>query len=93
MFWRVRRALSKEGIVVDLLFSGDQVQGVVLIDGTKIYSKAVIIATGTYLASEIYIGEIVTPLLLKLSIVRSIFRRILLNVLIYEGSKLEHRHG
>ncbi|NLY11855.1 MAG: tRNA uridine-5-carboxymethylaminomethyl(34) synthesis enzyme MnmG [Firmicutes bacterium] len=51
----------KEGIVVDLLFSGDQVQGVVLIDGTKIYSKAVIIATGTYLASEIYIGEISYP--------------------------------
>ena len=50
----------KEGIVVDLLFSGDQVQGVVLIDGTKIYSKAVIIATGTYLASEIYIERSVT---------------------------------
>ncbi|WP_349402152.1 tRNA uridine 5-carboxymethylaminomethyl modification enzyme MnmG [Candidatus Phytoplasma solani] len=46
-----------EGLVNNLLIKGNQVQGVCLLDGQKIYGKTVIITTGTYLASQILIGE------------------------------------
>lgn len=46
-----------EGIVEDLIVNDDKVQGVILENGTKIYSKIVILTTGTYLKSDILIGS------------------------------------
>ncbi|MBY7576853.1 FAD-dependent oxidoreductase, partial [Candidatus Phytoplasma sp. Tabriz.2] len=46
-----------EGLVNNLVIQNNQVQGVCLIDGTKINAKTVIITTGTYLASQILIGD------------------------------------
>ncbi|MDI9419486.1 MAG: tRNA uridine-5-carboxymethylaminomethyl(34) synthesis enzyme MnmG [Firmicutes bacterium] len=46
----------KEGTVTDLLIKGNRIGGVV-IGNTKIKAKAVILATGTYLRSRIFIGE------------------------------------
>lgn len=46
-----------EGEVKDLLHDNDSVFGVVLGDGRKIYSKAVVLATGTYMNSEILRGH------------------------------------
>ena len=46
-----------EGIVEDLIVNADKVQGVILENGTKIYSKIVILTTGTYLKSDILIGS------------------------------------
>ena len=46
-----------EGIVEDLIVNDDKVQGVILENGIKIYSKIVILTTGTYLKSDILIGS------------------------------------
>ncbi|WP_041640020.1 tRNA uridine-5-carboxymethylaminomethyl(34) synthesis enzyme MnmG [Aster yellows witches'-broom phytoplasma] len=46
-----------EGLVNNLIIQKNQVQGVCLIDGRKINAKTVIITTGTYLASQILIGD------------------------------------
>ncbi|AGL90376.1 tRNA uridine-5-carboxymethylaminomethyl(34) synthesis enzyme MnmG [Candidatus Phytoplasma australiense] len=46
-----------EGLVNHLLIKNNQIQGVCLLDGRKIYAKTVIITTGTYLSSQILIGE------------------------------------
>ena len=46
-----------EGEVVDLINEGNVIKGVILKDGTKIPSKAVIIATGTYMESVILRGS------------------------------------
>lgn len=45
-----------EALVENLIIKNNKVLGVVLSDGTKKKSKAVIITTGTYLASNILIG-------------------------------------
>ena len=47
----------KEGIVEDLIVENDKVLGVILEDGTKIYSEAVILTTGTYLKADILVGS------------------------------------
>ena len=47
----------KEGMVEDLIVSGGKVLGIVLEDGTKINSKAVILTTGTYLKADILVGN------------------------------------
>ncbi len=47
----------KEGIVEDLIVIKNEVKGVVLADKTKINSNIVILTTGTYLKSEILIGD------------------------------------
>lgn len=47
----------KEGLVEDLIVEGNSVKGVILGDGTKIYSNAVILTTGTYLKSDILVGD------------------------------------
>lgn len=47
----------KEGFVEDLIVENSKVNGVVLADGTKITSLAVILTTGTYLRSSILIGS------------------------------------
>lgn len=47
----------KEAIVEDLIVENNKVKGVILEDGTKIYSDIVILTTGTYLKSDILIGD------------------------------------
>ena len=46
-----------EDIVEDLIINNNNVEGVVLKDGTKISGKTVILTTGTYLKSNILIGS------------------------------------
>ncbi len=46
-----------EGEVVGILFENDIVYGVILKDGKKITSKAVVLSTGTYMNSEILVGH------------------------------------
>ena len=46
-----------EDEVVDLIIENNVVQGVVLGLGKKVYSKAVVLTTGTFLAGKIYIGN------------------------------------
>ena len=47
----------KESLVEDLIVNDNKVCGVVLEDGTKISSSAVILTTGTYLKSDILVGS------------------------------------
>ena len=47
----------KEAIVEDLIIDNGKVCGVVLENGEKIYSDAVILTTGTYLKSDILVGD------------------------------------
>ena len=47
----------KEAIVEDLIIENQQVKGVILEDKTKITSTIVILTTGTYLKSDILIGN------------------------------------
>lgn len=46
-----------EDLVESLIIKENQTKGVILNDGTKILSKSVIITTGTYLSSNILIGD------------------------------------
>lgn len=50
-----------EAMVENLIVEDKTVQGVILEDGTKIKSKCVILTTGTYLKSEILVGDQKTP--------------------------------
>ena len=47
----------KEAFVDDLIVSDNKVIGVTLENGEKIYSKAVILTTGTYLKADILVGD------------------------------------
>lgn len=47
----------KEGIVENLIVENSQVKGVILEDNTLIFSKVVVLTTGTYLKSDILIGS------------------------------------
>ncbi|WP_432662095.1 tRNA uridine-5-carboxymethylaminomethyl(34) synthesis enzyme MnmG [Wukongibacter baidiensis] len=47
----------KQGEVVEILSEDNRVKGVVLRAGSIYYSKAVILATGTYLGGKIFIGQ------------------------------------
>ena len=47
----------KEAIVEHLITDNNKIKGVELEDGTKIYSKVVILTTGTYLKGEILVGS------------------------------------
>ena len=51
----------KEGMVEDLIIEDNTVKGVVLSDNSKIFSKSVILTTGTYLKANILIGSENTP--------------------------------
>lgn len=60
----VKRALEtqdnldlRQGEVVELLAEGDKIKGVMLNTGAIFHSEIVILATGTFLASKIFIGE------------------------------------
>ncbi len=48
----------KQGEVIDILVENNRVRGVVLRTGSIYYSKAVILATGTYLGGKIFIGGV-----------------------------------
>jgi len=47
----------KEGIVENLIVENNQILGIILENGEKIYSKSVILTTGTYLKADILIGD------------------------------------
>ena len=47
----------KEAMVEDLIVENDSVNGVILENGEKIESKAVILTTGTYLKADILVGD------------------------------------
>ena len=51
----------KEAFVDDLIAEDNKVLGVILENGEKIYSKAVILTTGTYLKADILVGDKRTP--------------------------------
>lgn len=51
------RLSTRQAEVVDILIEDGAVKGVVTSTGSRFYAKKVIIATGTYLGSTIYIGE------------------------------------
>ena len=51
----------KESLVEDLIVNDNKIAGVVLEDGNKITSKAVILTTGTYLKADILTGSNRTP--------------------------------
>lgn len=46
-----------EGMVEDLIVEKNSVKGIVLEDGIKIFSKKVILTTGTYLKADILVGS------------------------------------
>lgn len=50
-----------EAMVENLIVEDKTIQGVILEDGTEIKSKCVILTTGTYLKSEILVGDQKTP--------------------------------
>ena len=55
---RSRKSLDiKESLVEDLIVEDNIIKGVILEDGTKITSKAVILTTGTYLKADILVGS------------------------------------
>lgn len=47
----------KEAMVEDLIVEDNKVMGVILNDGEKIFSKSVILTTGTYLKSDVLVGN------------------------------------
>ena len=51
----------KDAMVDDLIVTAGKIQGVILADGTKINSDAVILTTGTYLRSVVLTGSQKTP--------------------------------
>lgn len=50
-----------EGEVADFLMDTQRVTGVVLLDGSEIGSKAVILTTGTFLRGVIHVGDVASP--------------------------------
>ena len=47
----------KEALVEDLIIEENKVKGIVLSNGEKIFSECVILTTGTYLKSDILVGD------------------------------------
>ncbi len=52
-----KNLILKESLVEDLIVENKTIKGVVLEDGTHIFSKVVILTTGTYLKASILIGD------------------------------------
>lgn len=53
----LERLEIKEAMVEDLIVEDETVKGVILEDGEKIKSKAVILTTGTYLKADVLVGS------------------------------------
>lgn len=51
----------QEGMVEDLIINNQTIEGIILENGEKIFSKCVILTTGTYLKANILIGSENTP--------------------------------
>ena len=49
--------MIKEAMVEDLIVDNQEVKGIILSTGEKIYSQKVILTTGTYLKADILIGS------------------------------------
>ncbi len=47
----------QEGIVEDLIVENNKIMGIILENGEKIYSKAVVLTTGTYMKADILVGD------------------------------------
>ncbi|NMA50779.1 MAG: tRNA uridine-5-carboxymethylaminomethyl(34) synthesis enzyme MnmG [Mollicutes bacterium] len=52
-----KKLILKEGMVEDIIIKNNQVKGVILSDNKRFESKIVILTTGTYLNSNILIGD------------------------------------
>lgn len=52
---------AKEGMVEDLVVKGNRVIGVKTREGSVVYSQALVLALGTYLRSEVHVGDIHFP--------------------------------
>lgn len=50
-----------DGEVADFVVKGDRILGVTLLDGSEIFSKAVVLTTGTFLRGVIHIGDVSRP--------------------------------
>lgn len=50
-----------EGLVDEIIVENETIKGIILEDGTIVYSKKVIITTGTYLSSRVLCGMNTTP--------------------------------
>ena len=46
-----------EAIVEDLIVENSKILGIILEDGRKIFSKAVVLTTGTYMKADILVGD------------------------------------
>jgi len=58
---KTKNLTVQEGMVEHLIVEDKKIKGIELSDGTKIFSKAVILTTGTYLKGTILVGENKTP--------------------------------
>lgn len=52
-----KNLIIMESMVEDLIVDNDKIKGIILENGTKIESKIVILTTGTYLKSDILVGN------------------------------------
>lgn len=57
MIGQIRNLTVVEGEVVDFILTGESVNGVVLRDGTRLKSSAVVLTSGTFLRGVIHIGD------------------------------------
>ena len=53
-----KNLIIKENLVEDLIVNNNVIKGVITENGEKIYSKIVILTTGTYLKSDIMVGAV-----------------------------------
>lgn len=51
----------KEAIVEEVLVEDKKVSGVLLADGTRIFAKAIIVTSGTFMSSLVMVGHTATP--------------------------------
>lgn len=54
---KTENLIIQEGMVEDLIVDNNKIMGIILEDGTKILSQAVILTTGTYMKADILVGD------------------------------------